>query len=210
MNSATLLDAPTDPLPPEGSIGHIFNVEDGNPSNAPAIGTTTSSQLAQLMAEHRISPPRPFHPQNLPAMSLDELSAAEFISRALDNQDGDAENAPIVEMAVSLSASPLDVSTDSPAGSIGHIFDDADTNHTVPGTTPPQLTQLTTERRASPTNTLPHSLSIVSFGYFASADFIVHSPDSEDGAAEIVPTAEANISQKNGSCIMQIQQTTHN
>jgi hypothetical protein len=194
MNATTLLDAPTDSLPPAGSIGHIFNVEDGNPSNAPAIGTTASSQLAQVMAEHRISPPRPFHPQNLPTVSLDELSAAEFIPRALDNQDGDAENAPIAEVAVSLSASLLDVSTDSPVGSIGHIFDDADTNapnlNVAGTTTSPQTTQPTTERRASPTNILPHSLSIVSFGDFAPADFILHSPDNEDGAAEILPIAE--------------------
>jgi len=187
--------------------GHIFSFEDANSSNAPNTGTTTSSQLAQLTAEHRISLPkiRSF-PQNLPPLSLDGLSAAESIGRAHDNQDGDAENAPMAGVAISSSASLLGVSTDSPTGSIGHIFDDADTNASnlnVAGTTAsPPNTQPTTERRASSSDILFHSLSIASFGDFAPADFILHSPDNEHGAAENVPTAEANVSPQNGSCFM--------
>jgi len=199
---------PTDSPPLAGSIGHIFSFDDGNSSSAPDTGTTTSSQLAQLTAEHRISLPkiRSF-PQNLPPLSLDGLSAAESIGRAHDNQDGDAENAPMAGVAVSSSASLLGVSTDSPTGSIGHIFDDADTNASnlnVAGTTAsPQNTQPTTERRASSSDILLfHSLSIASFGDFAPADFILHSPDNEHGAAENVPTAEANVSPQNGSCFM--------
>jgi hypothetical protein len=192
MNATTLLGVPPDSLPPAGSIGHIFDVEDGNPLNLPATGTTAS----QPTTERTASPTN--IPHSLSTVSFGDFAPADFI--VPDNEDGAAENVPIAEVAVSLSAPLLDASTDSPAGSIGHTFDDVDTNASnlnVAGTTAsPQTIQPTTEHRESLTNILTHSLSIVTFGDFAPADFILHSPDSEDGAAE------ANVSPQNGSCVM--------
>ena len=205
MNSMTLLDVPTDSLPPAGSTGHMSNVEDGNPLNVPATGTPASPQTTQPTTERTASPTN-ILPHSLSTVSFSDFAPADFIVHSPDNEDGDGENAPIAEVAVSLSASLLDVSTDSPAGSIGHIFDDADTsasNLNVTGTTASsQTTQPTTERGASSTDVLPHNLSIVSFGEFAPADFIVHSPDNEDGAAENIPIAGASVSPQNGSCAM--------
>jgi hypothetical protein len=83
-------------------------------------------------------------------------------------------------------------------------------NLNVTGTTASlQPAQLTTERRASPTNILPQSFSTVSLDDLAPAEFIGHTPDNEDDDAGNVLTAEATVSAQTGSCAMQIQQTTH-
>jgi hypothetical protein len=100
---SSFLAVPMDSLPLAGSIGHIFNTNDENPSNAPTTRTTASPQLAQLTTERRVSPPntRPFHLLSLPIVSLDDLSSAEFIGHSPDNGDRDAENVPTAEATVS-------------------------------------------------------------------------------------------------------------
>jgi hypothetical protein len=200
----SLLDVTTDPLPPAGSISHVFNTEDGNPSNIPAT-RATASLLAQLTTEPRLSPPntRPFRVLSLPTVSLDDLSFADFIGHAPDNEDGDAGKVLTAEATISLSSSLLDVSSASfpAAGPICHIFDAEDTNASkasVAGTTAsPQLAQPTTDQRSSASDILlfrPHS--------FSTAEFIRHPPDNEDGDAENVLTAEATLSLPTGTyCI---------
>jgi len=206
---ASLLDVTTDSLPPAGSIGHILNTEDGNPSNVPATGATASFLFAPMTTEPKLSPPntRPFRFLSLPTVSSDDLSFADFISHAPDNEDGDAGEVLTAEAANFPSSSLLEVGLDSlPAGPIGHIFDAEDTNTSnvsVTGTTAsPQLAQPTTEHRASASDILlfrPHSFSTARLGGPAPAEFIGHPPDNEDGGAENVPTAEATLSLPTGT-----------
>ena len=179
----SLLDVTADCFAPAGSISLIFNTENWNPSNVPVAGTTASPQLVQLTTEYRLSPPntRPFRLLNLPAVSLDDLSSAEFIAHASDNGDHD-----VPTVTLSPNASLLDVSSSSlpPAESVGYILDAEDANATnvsVTGTAAsPQLAQLTTE---------------------PPAEFIGHAPDNEDGNAKSAPTAEATVSLQTGSYV---------
>ena len=208
----SLLDVTTDSFPPAGSISHAFNTEDGNPSYVPAT-RATASLLAQLTTEPRLSPPntRPFRFLSLPSVSLDDLSFADFIGHAPDNEDGDAGKVLTAETTISLSSSLLDVSSVWPpaAGPIGHIFDTEDTNAlnaSVTGTTASsRLAQPTTEHRSSVSDILlfrPHSFSTARLDDLAAAESIGHSPDNEEGDAENVATAEATLSLPTGTyCI---------
>lgn len=180
------------------------------PLNLPATGATASLLLDQLTVEPRLSPPntRPFRFLSLPTVSLDDLSFADVIDHAPDNEDGDAGKVLTAEATISLSSSLLDVSSASSpaAGPICHIFgaEDANaSNASVIGiTASSQFAQPTTEYRSSTSDILlfrPHSFSAARLDGLAPVEFTGHPSDNEDGDARNVPTAEATPSLPTGT-----------
>ena len=202
---ASLVDVTTDSLPLAGSISHISNTEDGSPSNVPVTGATASLRLAQLTPEPGLSPPsiRPFRFLSLPTVSLDDLSFADFINRAPDNEDDDSGKVLTAEATISLDSSLLDVSSDSrsAAGPTSHIFVAEDTNASntsVTGTiASPQLALSAFDALLF----LPRSFSTARLDDPAPAEFIEHPPDNEDvedGKAANIPLARPPISPQLG------------
>jgi len=188
--SSSLLEVGSDSLP-AGSIGHIFDAEDTNTSNASVTGTTASPQLAQPTTEHRssVSDILLFRPHSFSTARLDDLAAAESIGHSPDNEEGDAENVATAEATLSL-----------PTGTYC-IFNAEDRKvANIPVSGPLislQRAQLTTECGASPTNILPQSPSTVGLDDLAPVD-IGHIPDNED---RDVPAAEATVSLQTGPCV---------
>jgi hypothetical protein len=196
------------PLPSLGDSAVYFDQGHGR---IKGMTRTNENKVTQLTARYRESPPiiRLLTPQL--NVTSPTLAPARIIGRRTNNQDDEVTNVPTTGATVSpqlphprtaavppprpqstFRTSLLDVTTDS-----------IPPNLNVTGTTAsPQPTQLTTERRASPTNILPQSFSIVSLDDLAHAEFIGHTPDNEDDDAGNVLSAEATVSPQTGSCAM--------